>query len=108
MITLLILLPILGSILLLPIQEDSNQMRQIALTTSLITFFISLFIWYQFDSSITEYQFVSEFLPNNILNISGSELSSMFHFYFGVDGISLYFIFYSTFKYFTSISKYLK
>ena len=53
MITLLILLPILGSILLLPIQEDSNQMRQIALTTSLITFFISLFIFFNYITYFT-------------------------------------------------------
>ncbi len=36
-------------------------MKQIALTTSLINFFISLFIWYQFDSSTSQYQFVTEF-----------------------------------------------
>jgi NADH-ubiquinone oxidoreductase chain 4 len=46
MISLLLLIPIIGSILLLPIKENSNQlkMKQIALTTSLINFFISLFM----------------------------------------------------------------
>lgn len=86
MITLLILLPILGSILLLPIQEDSNQMRQIALTTSLITFFISLFIWYQFDSNNTQFQFVSDFTHLNL-----------YHLNFGIDGISIYFVLLTTF-----------
>jgi NADH:ubiquinone oxidoreductase subunit 4 (subunit M) len=46
MITLLLLIPIIGSILLLPINEVGNQlkMKQIALTTSLINLFISLFM----------------------------------------------------------------
>nr|UEX92958.1 NADH dehydrogenase subunit 4 [Marasmius crinis-equi] len=88
MISLLLLIPIIGSILLLPIKESSNQlkMKQIALTTSLINFFISLFMWYQFDSNITQYQFVTEF---NHLNL--------YHLNFGVDSISLYFVLLTTF-----------
>jgi hypothetical protein len=88
MISLLLLIPIIGSILLLPIKENSNQlkMKQIALTTSLINFFISLFMWYQFDSNITQYQFVTEF---NHLNL--------YHLNFGIDSISLYFVLLTTF-----------
>jgi hypothetical protein len=88
MISLLLLIPIIGSIILLPIKESSNQlkMKQIALTTSLINFFISLFMWYQFDSNITQYQFVTEF---NHLNL--------YHLNFGVDSISLYFVLLTTF-----------
>lgn len=91
MITLLLLVPILGSLIILPMSspatvESQNKMKKIALTTSLINFFISLFIWYQFDSSLTEYQFVSEF---NQLNFC--------HLNFGVDGISLYFVLLTTF-----------
>jgi NADH-ubiquinone oxidoreductase chain 4 len=90
MITLLLLIPILGSLLLLPI-SDSNikgqtKMKKIAITTSLINFFISLFIWYQFDSNTTQYQFVSEF---NQLNFC--------HLNFGIDGVSLYFVLLTTF-----------
>ena len=48
MITLLILIPVLGSLLLIPIsggrgESNNNQMRRIALTTSLINLFVSLF-----------------------------------------------------------------
>jgi NADH:ubiquinone oxidoreductase subunit 4 (subunit M) len=94
MITLLILIPIFGSLLLLPIGlnglgEDSKNkisMKRIALTTSLLNFFISLFLWYQFDSTTTQYQFVSEF---NSLNFC--------HLHFGVDGLSLYFVLLTTF-----------
>jgi NADH-ubiquinone oxidoreductase chain 4 len=66
--------------------DSQNRMKKIALTTSLINFFISLFIWYQFDSSQTQYQFVSEF---NQLNFC--------HLNFGIDGISLYFVLLTTF-----------
>src|SRR6195952_3281789 len=87
MITLLILIPIIGSLLLLPLQEDQAiKMKKIALTTSLINLFISLFIWYQFDSNTTQYQFVSEF---NQLNFC--------HLNFGIDGLSLYFVLLTTF-----------
>ena len=89
MISLLLLIPIIGSLIILPMSntiESQNQMKKIALTTSLINFFISLFIWYQFDSSQTQYQFVSEF---NQLNFC--------HLNFGIDGISLYFVLLTTF-----------
>jgi NADH-ubiquinone oxidoreductase chain 4 len=107
MLTLLILIPLLGSLLILPMSdtlESHSQMKKIALTTSLINFFISLFIWYQFDSSTSQYQFVSEF---NQLNFC--------HLNFGIDGISLYFVLLTTFvtpiallSNYTNITKSLK
>lgn len=110
MITLLLLIPILGSLIILPMSnniESQNQMKKIALATSLINFFISLFIWYQFDSSQTQYQFVSEFNPalgGNFCNLN-----------FGIDGISLYFVLLTTFvtpvallSNYTNITKNLK
>src|ERR1700674_3928892 len=94
MLTLLLLIPLLGSLIILPMSntlESKNQMKKIALTTSLINFFISLFLWYEFDSSpplggATQFQFVSEF--NQL---------SFCHLNFGVDGISLYFVLLTTF-----------
>lgn len=98
MITLLILIPIIGSLLLLPIGlsdketgevailKNNEKMKRIALTTALINFFVSLFLWYQFDSNTSQYQFVSEF---NQLNFC--------HLHFGVDGLSLYFVILTTF-----------
>nr|QXM15406.1 NADH dehydrogenase subunit 4 [Leucoagaricus naucinus] len=91
MITLLLLIPILGSLIILPMSntiESQNKMKKIALTTSLINFFISLFIWYQFDSSQTQYQFVT--------SLELSQLSFC-HLNFGIDGISLYFVLLTTF-----------
>ena len=78
MLTLLILIPIIGSLLLLPIglgegeeslNRNNNQMKKIALTISLINFFVSLFIWYQFDSNTSQYQFVSEFNTLNFCHL---------------------------------------
>ena len=108
MLTSLILIPIIGSLLILLIQENTDQgkkeMKQIALITSLINFFVSLFIWYQFDSNTTQYQFVSEF---NQLKFC--------HLNFGVDGISIYFVLLTTFvtpiallSNYTNINKNLK
>ncbi|KAF8815003.1 NADH dehydrogenase subunit 4, partial [Phlegmacium glaucopus] len=107
MLTLLILIPLLGSLIILPMSdtiESHSQMKKIALTTSLINFFISLFLWYQFDSSTSQYQFVSEF---NQLNFC--------HLNFGIDGISLYFVLLTTFvtpiallSNYTNITKSLK
>jgi NADH-ubiquinone oxidoreductase chain 4 len=108
MITLLLLIPLLGSLLLLPISDNTiqgkTQMKKIALTTSLINFFISLFIWYQFDSNTTQFQFVSEF---NQLDFC--------HLHFGIDGVSIYFVLLTTFvtpvallSNYTNINKNLK
>ena len=91
----IILIPIIGSLLILISPESeieqgkyhkSLNIKQIALITSLINLFISLFIWYQFDSNTTQYQFVSEF--NQLI---------FCHLNFGVDGISLYFVLLTTF-----------
>nr|YP_009739391.1 NADH dehydrogenase subunit 4 [Tricholoma terreum]QIC20235.1 NADH dehydrogenase subunit 4 [Tricholoma terreum] len=90
MITLLLLIPILGSLLLLPISDETlkgqSQVKKIALTTSLINFFISLFIWYQFDSNTSQFQFVSEY-----------HQLSFCHLNFGIDGVSIYFVLLTTF-----------
>jgi NADH-ubiquinone oxidoreductase chain 4 len=98
MLTLLLLIPLFGSliILLAPSErsntlENKRAMKKIALTTSLINFFISLFLWYEFDTSSAalgggQFQFVSEF--NQL---------SFCHLNFGVDGISLYFVLLTTF-----------
>jgi NADH-ubiquinone oxidoreductase chain 4 len=90
MISLLILIPIIGSLMILPLQEDfqinKNKIKTIALTTSIINFIISIILWLEFDSNTNQYQFVTEF---DYLPIG--------HLIFGVDGISLYFVLLTTF-----------
>ena len=65
---------------------QKRKMKLIALITSLINLFLSILIWYQFDSNTSSYQFVYEF---NKLNFC--------HFHIGLDGISLYFVLLTTF-----------
>ena len=90
MLTLLLIIPIIGSLFILSIQENSfnskSKMRTIAITTSLINFLISIFLWLNFDSNTTQFQFVSEF-----------DYLTFGHLNFGVDGISLYFVLLTTF-----------
>jgi NADH-ubiquinone oxidoreductase chain 4 len=120
MITLILIIPIIGSIIILlqshvlpsiPFLKNSNnagdilhreeaassgslqdekdkdlKIKKIALTTSLINLFISLILWYQFDSNITQFQFVSEFNQLNYLHLN-----------FGIDGLSIYFVLLTTF-----------
>lgn len=108
MISLLLLIPVLGSLILIPIKEDSiksqSLMKNIALITSLINFLVSIFMWIEFDSSTTQYQFVYEF--NQL---------SFCQFNIGIDGISLYFVLLTAFvtpiailSDYTSITKNIK
>jgi NADH-ubiquinone oxidoreductase chain 4 len=108
MISLLLLIPVLGSLILIPIKEDSiksqSLMKNIALITSLINFLVSIFMWIEFDSSTTQYQFVYEF--NQL---------SFCQFNVGIDGISLYFVLLTAFitpiailSDYTSINKNIK
>ena len=90
MLQLLLIIPIIGSLLILPIQENSieneNKMKNISLATSLVNLLISIIIWLEFDSNTTSYQFLSEF--NQL---------SFCHFNLGIDGISLYYVLLTTF-----------
>ena len=87
MLSLLLLIPVIGSILILPIQDGSSprsqqKMKQIALSFSTLNFILSVYLWVQFDSSYTNYQFVYEF----------TEVRHYLQFNVGVDGLSLFFV----------------
>ena len=90
MLILLLIIPIMGCLLLLPIEENSvssqEKMKKIALSASFLNLILSLIIWFLFNSNINDYQFVYEF--NQL---------SFFHFNLGIDGTSLYFVLLTTF-----------
>jgi len=90
MLSLLLLIPIIGSLLLLTIPENSIKnkirMKRITLISMIINFLISIYIWLEFDSNTSQYQFVYEFI-----NLSYCHLN------IGIDGISLYFVLLTTF-----------
>ena len=84
----LLLLPLLGSCLLLITPSwNKNLLKSIALFFSSVTFIISLFLWVLFDRSTGNFQFVEKilWLPNLNLN-----------FTVGIDGISVFFVILTT------------
>ncbi len=88
MLAALLLIPIIGRLLILPMNEKTNLIgiKRIGLMRSLINFIISIKLWTDFDSGSSQYQFVQEF--NNL---------DFCHFHIGIDGISLYFVLLTTF-----------
>ncbi len=85
-------LPLLGAVIILAVnrgtpEETAEPARYMALWTSLITFLLSLFLWFDFDRGTAEFQFVEQvdWLPG--FNIS---------YHMGVDGISMLFVLLST------------
>ena len=90
MLSLLLIIPLIGSLLLLTIPENSIEnkirMKRITLISMLINFIISIYIWLEFDSSTNQYQFVLEFID-----------LSYCHLNIGIDGISIYFVLLTTF-----------
>jgi proton-translocating NADH-quinone oxidoreductase chain M len=85
----LIGLPIIGIGILLFIPNTSADLQKsIGLTTTLLTFVLSLLLWLNFDISTPKYQFVEKFFSVPYSNL---------HIYVGVDGISLFFVLLTTF-----------
>ena len=89
MLSLLLIIPLIGSFIILPIQEDSEnnklKMKNIAIGFSILNFIFSIYLWVQFDSSYTNYQFVYEFTDIKFLQ-----------FNIGVDGLSMFFVILTT------------
>lgn len=84
-----IFLPLLGSIILLFInKEKKNLLRSIALFFSILTFIISLFLYFGYQENQNGFQFVAKFPWIKSLNVS---------YHIGIDGISLLLILLTTF-----------
>lgn len=114
MLILLLIIPLIGVLFLLPLNEDNiahdklkdldltnqntykleqvdqaygrEKMKKIALFFSLLNLLVSLIIWFQYDYNTTSYQFVLEFSKLKFCD-----------FHIGIDGISLYFVLLTTF-----------
>jgi NADH-quinone oxidoreductase subunit M len=79
------LLPILGAILIFIFNNKTNENKNViyvSLFTSVVTLFLAFFLWYAFDKSSPEFQFVEE----------KNWISGYIKFKFGIDGISILFI----------------
>jgi len=85
----LIAIPLIGIIILFFIPDtNSDLQKNVGLSTSLLTFLLSILLWLKFDMSTPKYQFVEKFFSVPYSNM---------HIYVGVDGISLFFILLTTF-----------
>jgi len=92
MLSLLTFLPLVGVVMILAIARGNaadvaRNSKYGALWTSVVTFLVSLVLWFQFDKSTAEFQFVAhlDWMPQ--FGIS---------YHMGVDGISLLFVLLTT------------
>jgi len=86
----LILLPTVGAVFILFVKSSSSKKYQsskyVALFTSFANFLISIYLWYLFDNSIYEFQFIEE----------KQWLKGYVNYKVGIDGISILFILLTT------------
>ena len=78
----LILLPTIGAFFLLftrSKKEENITIKYVALFTSLVNFFLSVYLWILFDSSTSEFQFVE----------NRTWIKGLINYKVGVDGISI-------------------
>ena len=90
-VSLVTFLPLIGAVFILFVRGEpavvARNARWGALWTSLITFVASLFLWFEFDASSAEFQFVDEAAWIPAFNMT---------YRMGVDGISLFFVLLTT------------
>ena len=85
-------LPLVGVVFLLLVRGDpdivARNSRWVALWASVITFAVSLLLWYHFDNSVVGFQYVERhpWMPSFGID-----------YHMGVDGISVFFVILSTF-----------
>ena len=91
--------PILSSLILLPSigafflfftrsqKEKQITIKYVALFTSLVNFFLSIYLWILFDEATSEFQFVEERIW----------IEGLINYKVGIDGISILFIILTTF-----------
>ena len=87
----IIFIPLIGALFILAIQGPQKiiekNSKYVAIFSSLANFLLSLFLWYSFDTSTSNFQFVE-----NKIWIEG-----LINFQLGIDGISILFILLTTF-----------
>ena len=86
----LILLPSIGALFLFFTKsrtENKITVKYVALFTSLVNFFLSIYLWLLFDQTTSDFQFVEERVW----------IKNLINYKVGVDGISILFIILTTF-----------
>jgi NADH-quinone oxidoreductase subunit M len=88
LLTILIVLPLFGAAWMLVFNTSPESSKRIALTTTLLTFMLSIPLWVGFDNSTAAFQF-EEFYPW----FTGYKIN----YHLGIDGISLFMVLLTTF-----------
>ena len=86
----LILLPMIGAIFLFfskDSSENKSTTKYVALFTSVVNFLLSIYLWFLFDSTISDFQFIED----------RNWLVGFVNYKVGIDGISILFIILTTF-----------
>jgi len=87
----IIFIPLIGALFILVTKEEQKAVvknsKYVAIFSSLTNFFLSIFLWYSFDTSTSEFQFVEE----------KNWMEGFINFQLGIDGISILFILLTTF-----------
>jgi len=83
-------IPLIGAFFVFLTKEEKNENNNgaiyVSIFTSFANFFLALFLWYSFDKTIYDFQFIEEFFW----------ISGFIKFKFGIDGISILFILLTT------------
>tara|TARA_Y100000590_G_scaffold140121_1_gene160668 strand:- start:20906 stop:22408 length:1503 start_codon:yes stop_codon:yes gene_type:complete len=87
----IIFIPLIGALFILVTRGEQNNViknsKYVAIFSSLANFLLSIFLWFSFDASISDFQFVEQ---KNWIN-------GFITFQLGIDGISILFILLTTF-----------
>ena len=87
----IIFIPLIGAFFIFIIKGNQKTVEKnskyVALFSSIANFFLSLFLWYLFDTSTSNFQFVEEKIW----------IDGFINFQLGIDGISILFILLTTF-----------
>ena len=83
--SLITFLPIIGAFFIFIFSSDKTESKNsiyVSLFTSFVNLFLTIFLWYSFDKSTSEFQFIEQ----------ASWINGFIKFKFGIDGISILFI----------------
>ena len=79
-------IPIIGALFVFLTRNEKDEKNSgaiyISIFTSIVNFFIILFVWYSIDKTTSDFQFIEEY----------NWISGFIKFKFGIDGISILFI----------------
>jgi len=82
----IIFIPLIGALFILVIKGEQEivekNSKYVAIFSTLSNFFLSIFLWYSFDTSTSDFQFVEK----------KNWIEGFINFQLGIDGISILFM----------------